>query len=417
MRCSYLLLTLFTLLHFQVKSQTGIRLYSILSDRCGNAKDGYTFDSYFYSRARGKILFPSNFSPGGIYGKQIILKDSFAVTGSFLDIGKSPVQILFAGSLNQANPDFEQFSPAEMDSLYAWSLQGGKLIIASQPNITGFDFRVFDQKWGFSIQNDLPGYFIPTPLGEQTLLFNGPFGRVDNASQGGAAQGYFDQLPPETAVLATNLSGKPTIVLDCRTYDLIIADADAFSIDGGISTGLTIGNDQDRLLGNLMAFMEELQRPEPGIILECNRLRSSHGGSIQWELNGQFYSAASSIEVVEPGTYRLLVRDSYGCAQRSDSMYIDPTTLPQSGFSLPSAFTPNKDDLNNLWPGEAAGLSEEVLIFNRWGEVMMHLKPGENWDGTYRGMPVPAGCYFYLVKASGSTCKNEDPTGAIHLLR
>jgi gliding motility-associated-like protein len=47
-----------------------------------------------------------------------------------------------------------------------------------------------------------------------------------------------------------------------------------------------------------------------------------------------------------------------------------------------------------------------ITIFNRWGQQVYHEKPYPNddmngWKGTYNGMPLPAGTYYYILNLSG----------------
>ena len=119
----------------------------------------------------------------------------------------------------------------KIDSLYSWSNRGGKLIIGSGvvSLLANYDASVLNSKWGFSYTHELPSGFIPTPIGLSTAIFNGPFGNITVATQGGAGQGYFHQIPTNSTVLATNANGGPTLVMDCNTLDLIIADVDGYT--------------------------------------------------------------------------------------------------------------------------------------------------------------------------------------------
>ena len=58
------------------------------------------------------------------------------------------------------------------------------------------------------------------------------------------------------------------------------------------------------------------------------------------------------------------------------------------------------------------------MIFNRWGNKMIELNhPSEGWDGTYRGKQVPAGVYYYVIKAVGSDGQRYNLTGDINIIR
>lgn len=71
-------------------------------------------------------------------------------------------------------------------------------------------------------------------------------------------------------------------------------------------------------------------------------------------------------------------------------------------YELPNAFTPNGDGFNDLFiPSPYCFIeSVEMLIYNRWGELVFSTKdPNLNWNGeNLRGKPLPAGTYHYVCK-------------------
>jgi gliding motility-associated-like protein len=68
--------------------------------------------------------------------------------------------------------------------------------------------------------------------------------------------------------------------------------------------------------------------------------------------------------------------------------------------SIPNVFTPNGDGINDRW--EIKYLDSypgcTVEIFNRYGQLVFqstgYAKP---WDGTYKGSPLPAATYYYII--------------------
>ena len=58
------------------------------------------------------------------------------------------------------------------------------------------------------------------------------------------------------------------------------------------------------------------------------------------------------------------------------------------------------------------------MIFNRWGNKIIELNDAsQGWDGTYRGKLVPAGVYYYVIKARGSDGKVYNIDGDINIIR
>lgn len=80
-----------------------------------------------------------------------------------------------------------------------------------------------------------------------------------------------------------------------------------------------------------------------------------------------------------------------------------------------NGFSPNNDGINDFFVVE--GLedtdTEQVSIFNRWGNLVFYVKDYQNnWDGTWNGEDLPDGTYFYVIQVSG-----ESHEGFIQLQR
>ncbi|MCS7019823.1 MAG: gliding motility-associated C-terminal domain-containing protein [Cytophagales bacterium] len=71
----------------------------------------------------------------------------------------------------------------------------------------------------------------------------------------------------------------------------------------------------------------------------------------------------------------------------------------------PTAFSPNNDGLNDTFGVKTQFINKFSLqIFNRWGELVYYSEnPDERWDGTYKGIPVPAGTYVLVIQAEDLT--------------
>jgi gliding motility-associated-like protein len=86
---------------------------------------------------------------------------------------------------------------------------------------------------------------------------------------------------------------------------------------------------------------------------------------------------------------------------------------------VPTAFTPNKDNLNDGFiPVAVAVDSFAFQIFNRWGEQVFYTEDKEeSWLGDYQGQPAPAGVYGYLLYFTDYNGREFVKTGTIHLIR
>ncbi len=113
------------------------------------------------------------------------------------------------------------------------------------------------------------------------------------------------------------------------------------------------------------------------------------------------------------------VENQFGCQSLdSVSFYVEPPL----NFFIPNAFTPNNDGQNDRFSFVLTGIGRfEMLIFNRWGEVVYEGRAGQpDWDGRDQktGNPLPAGVYSYLLSAEiPREGKTEVIRGFVTLIR
>lgn len=68
---------------------------------------------------------------------------------------------------------------------------------------------------------------------------------------------------------------------------------------------------------------------------------------------------------------------------------------------MPTAFTPNKDGLNDIFsiPGNLFIDLQQFTVYNRWGNPVFNtLSSVEGWDGRYNGVPLPPGGYAWMIR-------------------
>ncbi len=100
-------------------------------------------------------------------------------------------------------------------------------------------------------------------------------------------------------------------------------------------------------------------------------------------------------------SYQLRIKSADGCI--STRTYTREVIVPDIAF--PNVFTPNGDDLNDLFrplPTQVSGvlIIEDFKIYNRWGQVVYNGKSNDNigWNGEHNGSPAPIDVYVYRVK-------------------
>jgi len=94
-------------------------------------------------------------------------------------------------------------------------------------------------------------------------------------------------------------------------------------------------------------------------------------------------------------TYTVTVVTEKGCTS-SDKVFIEVLGTP----SIPNTFTPNGDQLNDVW--EIKYLESlprcSIKVFNRYGQTVFNSVGYANpWDGNFNGQPLPAGPYYYIL--------------------
>jgi gliding motility-associated-like protein len=102
-----------------------------------------------------------------------------------------------------------------------------------------------------------------------------------------------------------------------------------------------------------------------------------------------------------------------------DSVTVYVTETGQNAFSVPNAFTPNNDGINDCFGIRNWGsvTLQDFSIYNRWGQRVFQTKnPSECWDGTFQGQKQDSGGFVYIIKAS-SICGNIFRKGNLLLIR
>lgn len=105
-----------------------------------------------------------------------------------------------------------------------------------------------------------------------------------------------------------------------------------------------------------------------------------------------------AIEITQAGTYWLSIDNGIGCIT-SDTIEAAIVKC-NCNLYLPNAFTPNNDDVNELFkPVYDCDFSDYNLqIFNRWGQLIYTTKnKDDGWNGLFNNEIVPQGIYLYVL--------------------
>ena len=113
-------------------------------------------------------------------------------------------------------------------------------------------------------------------------------------------------------------------------------------------------------------------------------------------------------------TYYVTAVMEDGCSiMDSVRIFVEPA------FYIPNSFTPDGDDLNEIFKPVFSGYDKiNAYIFDRWGVQVYHwMDLNGGWDGTYGGVPSPEDVYTYLIVATDFRGKELKVSGTVSLVR
>ncbi len=121
----------------------------------------------------------------------------------------------------------------------------------------------------------------------------------------------------------------------------------------------------------------------------------------------------------EQGTVyvRFFAADASGQCEYFSPSY--EVTIGESSLLCPNAFSPQSSPgVNDEWKVSYKSIiSFDCHIFNRWGtEIFSFTDPSIGWDGKYKGKYVPAGTYYYVIKARGADGRDYKLSGDINII-
>lgn len=136
-------------------------------------------------------------------------------------------------------------------------------------------------------------------------------------------------------------------------------------------------------------------------------------------LENSFSELEFSYTFTEQGTYYVRFTADNADATCPFESEVYEIFIGESRLDIPNAFSPDASPgTNDEWKVSYKSLIDyECHIFNRWGKELFQSKdPAQGWDGKYGGKYVPAGVYFYVIKAKGSDGRKYNKSGDINII-
>jgi len=232
---------------------------------------------------------------------------------------------------------------------------------------------------------------VPSFQVSQAKLLNGLGGSGVYSGQGITASGIFD---PQLAGAGTHtVRYTYTASNGCINYveqpitvypvPVIDAGPDRFVLEGGSSVLLGSGS------GNGLSY---LWSPATGL---------------------------NNVTIIQPTTTPTdditytLTGTSVNACSASDEVFVKVLKTP----AIPNTFSPNGDGIHDKWeikyldtyPGST------VEIYNRYGQLVFQSTGySKAWDGTFKGKPLPAGSYYYIINPKNG---RKQMSGFVDIIR
>ncbi len=135
---------------------------------------------------------------------------------------------------------------------------------------------------------------------------------------------------------------------------------------------------------------------------------------ITWS-NGQ--NNVTSIKELVEGDYSVTIKTADSIPQ--DTLINFKISKQECPVIINNHFTPNGDSFNDTWQiGNIQNYPEfEIFVYNKWGQQVHRQKDTYTpWDGSWNGVALPDGTYYYMFYFKASE-KDNFLKGDVSILR
>lgn len=294
--------------------------------------------------------------------------------------------------------------------MYNWSegtVQTGasSAITQSPQTTTTYTVTVTDEceSTPFIISTQLIAHLLPVPLisvDEETKCEPAVF-TITNETDDAVSAGTYWRLSDNQIFTGTDVIVPEALY--AGTYDVTLI---VVSPDGCIDS-TTFAN---FLIVKPQPVADFKWSPDPVTMFNTQVLFSNYStgaNAYQWYFEEAVPLTSTSKDVVATfpdgvsGYYNvtLIVTSDLGCI---DTVTKIVPVMPEVLIYAPNAFTPDGDEFNQTWKVHMEGIDLydfELLIFNRWGEVVWESHDIEaSWDGTFNGRVMAPGAYQWTIR-------------------
>ncbi|MCA0153548.1 T9SS type B sorting domain-containing protein [Winogradskyella vincentii] len=231
------------------------------------------------------------------------------------------------------------------------------------------------------LENDLTGCFDVTSF--QIILNEIPFVSIEDQvlclNNSPLLVSAETNNPGDTYLWSTNATTSSIEIDDIGSYSVTVTNT--FGCQNTSTFNVTQSESA------IIDFVETIDFSDPNnITITINGI-----GDYMYILNNGVPQFSNVFNDVPIGYNTITVIDRNGC---------DRTTREVLVIDTPKHLTPNNDGDFDTWhiTGVATLPGTKVQIFDRFGKVIKLLDHTSiGWDGTFNGMPLPAGDYWYIA--------------------
>ncbi len=132
-------------------------------------------------------------------------------------------------------------------------------------------------------------------------------------------------------------------------------------------------------------------------VIDCNS-NYVHSGDSTYSYYWPHDGSTNAEKILDSvGVYLVEIENCFSKITKT----ITVTSICGCTLNIPNAFTPNNDQLNDVFEiYDNCGIqSFEIYIYDRWGKRIFHSKDlQKRWDGTYNDSPVKSDVYYYKIQ-------------------
>lgn len=331
-----------------------------------------------YADVMKTITINEEISIDPIEDQILCLNDTVSLSATTSNIGVSFVWCNLEGDTLMLGSDYEQVVTEDFQVI----------VKAEDPNgCTDMD-TISVGPFTFDIEDDFPTVFC---LSEETDV---------SITVNGVQEGYSFQWGPDDCVISGGDTGNPVLLTDAGkeyavtiTYNELgcefIKEYDVTTTSFQVELDAVDENGIDT---------DTINKTEEITIFVTDPMDDY---TYEWSTGEVNTTGEITESPEETTTYSVTVTDGMGCtATDMITIFVRQPECDETDVFLPSAFSPNGDDVNDVLFLRSNFIDEmEILIYNRWGEQVFASKDqGVGWDGTFRGEELAPDVYAYTLR-------------------